>query len=61
MFLHAFCLRFNSEIESIDIQTPDPFTETYLENKWKCIETLNMLDENARFKLDNFYEKRKIK
>ncbi|KAL7645945.1 UNVERIFIED_CONTAM: hypothetical protein RMT77_002842 [Armadillidium vulgare] len=51
MFLHAYRLVIPTELEHIDIQTTDPFCETYLRNKWISVQKLNKLDEEAMSKI----------
>ncbi|KAB7501676.1 RNA pseudouridylate synthase domain-containing protein 1 [Armadillidium nasatum] len=51
MFLHAFRLVIPTELEHTDIQTRDPFCETYLRNKWISVQKLNKLDEEAMSKI----------
>lgn len=51
MFLHAYRLVIPTELEHIDIQTRDPFCETYLRNKWISVQKLNKLDEEAMSKI----------
>lgn len=41
-----------NNVESLDIQTLDPFPDENDPSKWMVVETWNELDENAFKKLD---------
>ncbi|XP_049783138.1 RNA pseudouridylate synthase domain-containing protein 1-like [Schistocerca cancellata] len=52
MYLHSYRLVIPNDIESIDIQTADPFENENNPHTWMVVEALNDLDENVFKKLD---------
>ncbi|MCL4128661.1 UNVERIFIED_CONTAM: hypothetical protein GTU68_044506 [Idotea baltica] len=51
MFLHAFRLVLPTPLETLDVQTEDPFGEMNKRNRWCCVEVLNTLDKDAFSKI----------
>ncbi|KAJ9586314.1 hypothetical protein L9F63_020022 [Diploptera punctata] len=52
MFLHAFRLVLVNSVESLNVQTLDPFSSDIAANKWMPVETINNINDASFLKLD---------
>lgn len=54
MYLHSFRLVIPNEVECLEIQTPDPFTEEELDGKWQVNEQVHSLNESTYQLIENW-------